>query len=96
MILLAVPVLAGALLLVVAGLEHIRDPAELARAAGTGTVLARMIAIVELLIGVPSVAAVFTTCCCGAGGVTNRTADATGWAPGSAPEGSRGPGAWPR
>ncbi|HEX2297369.1 MAG TPA: MauE/DoxX family redox-associated membrane protein [Pseudonocardiaceae bacterium] len=59
MILLAVPVLAGALLLVVAGLEHIRDPAELARAAGTGPVLARLIAIVELLIGVPSVAAVF-------------------------------------
>ncbi|MGH4025615.1 MAG: MauE/DoxX family redox-associated membrane protein [Pseudonocardiaceae bacterium] len=59
MILLAVPVLAGALLLVVAGLEHIRDPAELARAAGTGTVLARMIAVVELAIGVPSVAAVF-------------------------------------
>lgn len=59
MILLAVPVLAGALLLVVAGLEHIRDPAELARAAGTGTVLARLIALVELLIGLPSVAAVF-------------------------------------
>lgn len=58
MILLAVPVLAGALLLVVAGLEHIRDPAQLARAAGTGLVLARLIAIVELLIGVPSVAAV--------------------------------------
>lgn len=58
MILLAVPVLAGALLLVVAGLEHIRDPAQLARAAGTGPVLARLIAIAELLIGVPSVAAV--------------------------------------
>ncbi|MGH3909764.1 MAG: MauE/DoxX family redox-associated membrane protein [Pseudonocardiaceae bacterium] len=58
MILLAVPVLAGALLLVVAGLEHLRDPAALARAAGTGTGIARLIAAVELLIGVPSVGAV--------------------------------------
>ena len=61
MILLAVPVLAGALLLVVAGLEHLRDPAELARAAGTGTVVARLIAVVELLIGVPSMAAVLVS-----------------------------------
>lgn len=56
--LLGVPVLAGALLLVVAGLEHLRDPVSLSRAAGTGTVLARLIALVELLIGGPSVAAV--------------------------------------
>ncbi|MGH3917046.1 MAG: MauE/DoxX family redox-associated membrane protein [Pseudonocardiaceae bacterium] len=58
MILLGVPVLAGALLLVVAGLEHLRDPAALARAADTGTGKARVIALIELLIGVPSVAAV--------------------------------------
>lgn len=58
MILLGVPVLAGALLLVVAGLEHVRDPVALARAAGTGTAMARVIAVVELAIGVPSVAAV--------------------------------------
>lgn len=57
MILLAVPVLAGALLLVVAGLEHIRDPQGLARAAGTGRPAARLIALVELLIGVPALAA---------------------------------------
>ncbi|MGH3937175.1 MAG: MauE/DoxX family redox-associated membrane protein [Pseudonocardiaceae bacterium] len=58
MILLGVPVLAGALLLVVAGLEHLRDPVALANAAGTGTGAARLIALIELLIGVPSVAAV--------------------------------------
>lgn len=58
MILLGVPVLAGALLLVVAGLEHLRDPVALARAADTGTGVARVIALVELLIGAPSVAAV--------------------------------------
>jgi hypothetical protein len=46
------------ILLVVAGLEHVRDPAGLARAAGTGTRIARAIAVVELLIGVPSVVAV--------------------------------------
>ncbi|MGH3126126.1 MAG: MauE/DoxX family redox-associated membrane protein [Streptosporangiaceae bacterium] len=58
MIVLGVPVLAGALLLVVAGLEHLRDPVSLSRAAGTGTVMARVIALAELLIGAPSVAAV--------------------------------------
>lgn len=58
MILLGVPVLAGAILLVVAGLEHVRDPAGLARAAGTGIQAARAIALAELAIGVPSVAAV--------------------------------------
>lgn len=58
MILLGVPVLAGALLLVVAGLEHLRDPVALAEAADTGTWAARVIALVELLIGAPSVAAV--------------------------------------
>lgn len=58
MILLGVPVLAGALLLVVAGLEHLRDPKGVARAAGTGLLGARVIAILELLIGVPSIAAV--------------------------------------
>ncbi|MGH3990972.1 MAG: MauE/DoxX family redox-associated membrane protein [Pseudonocardiaceae bacterium] len=52
------PVLAGALLLVVAGLEHLRDPVGLAGAAATGTAMARVIAVVELVIGVPSVAAV--------------------------------------
>jgi hypothetical protein len=57
-ILLGVPVLAGALLLVVAGLEHMRDLAGLARAAGTAIPAARAIAVVELLIGAPSVAAV--------------------------------------
>jgi hypothetical protein len=58
MILLGVPVLAGAFLLVEAGLEHLRAPRFLARAAGTGVAVARAIAVVELLIGVPSVAAV--------------------------------------
>jgi hypothetical protein len=58
MILLGVPVLAGAFLLVEAGLEHIRAPKMLARAAGTGLVAARAIATVEFVIGVPSVAAV--------------------------------------
>lgn len=58
MIALGVPVLAGALLLVVAGLEHVRDPKSLARAANTGITAARGIALVELLIGAPSVAAV--------------------------------------
>ena len=58
MILLGVPVLAGAFLLVEAGLEHIRAPSILARAAGTGLVAARAIAAVEFIIGVPSVAAV--------------------------------------
>lgn len=59
MILLGVPVLAAAFLLVEAGLEHLRAPQYLARAAGTGIAAARAIAVVELLIGVPSVAAVF-------------------------------------
>jgi hypothetical protein len=59
MILLGVPVLAAAFLLVEAGLEHLRAPKYLARAAGTGIAAARAIAVVELLIGVPSVAAVF-------------------------------------
>ncbi|HEY2725301.1 MAG TPA: MauE/DoxX family redox-associated membrane protein [Pseudonocardiaceae bacterium] len=58
MIVLGVPVLAGAMLLVVAGLEHIRDPRSLSRAANTGMAMARVIAVVELLIGVPSVVAV--------------------------------------
>jgi hypothetical protein len=58
MILLGVPVLAGAFLLVEAGLEHMRAPKFLARAAGTGVVAARAIAAVEFVIGVPSVAAV--------------------------------------
>ncbi|MBA2472918.1 MAG: hypothetical protein DLM61_20410 [Pseudonocardiales bacterium] len=58
MILLGVPVLAGAFLLVEAGLEHIRAPKILARAAGTGLVAARAIATVEFVVGVPSVAAV--------------------------------------
>jgi hypothetical protein len=58
MILLGVPVLAGAFLLVEAGLEHMRAPKFLARAAGTGVVAARVIAAVEFVIGVPSVAAV--------------------------------------
>lgn len=57
MIVLGAPVLAGAILLIVAGLEHVRDPKALAQAAGTGTVVARMIAGVELLIGVPAAAA---------------------------------------
>ncbi len=55
---LGVPVLAGAMLLVVAGLEHVRAPKMLARAAGTGISAARAIAVVEFMIGVPSVAAV--------------------------------------
>jgi hypothetical protein len=58
MILLGVPVLAGAFLLVEAGLEHMRAPRILARAAGTGMAMARAIAAVEFVIGVPSVAAV--------------------------------------
>ncbi|HEU0088465.1 MAG TPA: MauE/DoxX family redox-associated membrane protein [Pseudonocardiaceae bacterium] len=58
MILLGVPVLAGALLLIVAGLEHLRDPAALARAASTGIGTAWVIALAELAIGAPSVAAV--------------------------------------
>lgn len=58
MILLGVPVLAGAFLLVEAGLEHFRAPSLLARAAGTGVATARAIAAVEFVIGVPSVAAV--------------------------------------
>jgi hypothetical protein len=58
MILLGVPVLAGAFLLVEAGLEHIRAPKTLARAAGTGLVAARAIATVEFVVGVPAVAAV--------------------------------------
>jgi hypothetical protein len=58
MILLGVPVLAGAFLLVEAGLEHMRAPKFLARAAGTGVAAARAIAAVEFVIGVPSVAAV--------------------------------------
>ncbi|MGH3696984.1 MAG: MauE/DoxX family redox-associated membrane protein [Pseudonocardiaceae bacterium] len=58
MILLGVPVLAGAFLLVEAGLEHLRTPRYLARAAGTSIATARGIAAVELVIGVPSVAAV--------------------------------------
>jgi hypothetical protein len=59
MIVLGVPVLAAAFLLVEAGLEHLRAPKFLARAAGTGVAAARAIAVAELLIGVPSVAAVF-------------------------------------
>jgi hypothetical protein len=59
MILLGVPVLAAAFLLVEAGLEHLRTPKYLARAAGTGVAAARAIAVAELLIGVPSVAAIF-------------------------------------
>lgn len=58
MIVLGVPVLAAAFLLVEAGLEHLRAPKYLARAAGTGVAAARAIAVVELLIGVPSVVAV--------------------------------------
>lgn len=58
MIVLAVPVLAGAFLLVEAGLEHLRAPQLLARAAGTGIVAARAIAVVELVIGAPAVGAV--------------------------------------
>ncbi|MDQ3765038.1 MAG: hypothetical protein M3460_27085 [Actinomycetota bacterium] len=58
MILLGVPVLAGAFLLVEAGFEHMRAPKALARAAGTGVATARAIAAVEFAIGVPSVAAV--------------------------------------
>ncbi|MBV8542817.1 MAG: hypothetical protein JO063_09935 [Pseudonocardiales bacterium] len=57
-VLVGVPVLAGALLLVEAGLEHTRAPKALARAAGTGVVAARAIAAVEFVIGVPSVVAV--------------------------------------
>jgi hypothetical protein len=58
MILLGVPVLAGAFLLVEAGLEHMRAPGMLARATGTSVATARAIAAVEFVIGVPSVAAV--------------------------------------
>lgn len=58
MMLLGVPVLAAAFLLVEAGLEHLRAPKYLARAAGTGLATARAIAVVELLIGAPSAAAV--------------------------------------
>ena len=58
MTLLGVPVLAAAFLLVEAGLEHLRTPKYLARAAGTGVATARAIAVAELLIGVPSAAAV--------------------------------------
>ncbi len=58
MILLGVPVLAGAFLLVEAGLEHLRTPRYLARAAGTSIATARVIAAVELVIGMPSVVAV--------------------------------------
>ncbi|MGH3776386.1 MAG: MauE/DoxX family redox-associated membrane protein [Pseudonocardiaceae bacterium] len=58
MIVLAVPVLAAAFLLVEAGLEHLRAPKFLAAAAGTGIAAARAIAVVELVIGVPSVVAV--------------------------------------
>jgi hypothetical protein len=58
MILLGVPVLAGAFLLLEAGLEHLRAPRFLARAAGTGVMAARAIAAVEFVIGVLSVAAV--------------------------------------
>jgi hypothetical protein len=54
MILLGVPVLAGAFLLVEAGLEHMRAPKALARAAHTGTVAARAIAAAEFVVGVPS------------------------------------------
>ncbi|HKR48913.1 MAG TPA: MauE/DoxX family redox-associated membrane protein [Pseudonocardiaceae bacterium] len=58
MIVLAVPVLAGAFLLVEAGLEHLRAPKQLARAAGTSIAAARAIAVVEFVIGAPSVVAV--------------------------------------
>ena len=58
MILLGVPVLAGAFLLVEAGLEHMRAPKALARAARTGTVAARAIAAVEFVTGAPAVVAV--------------------------------------
>jgi hypothetical protein len=58
MIVVGVLVLAGAFLLVEAGLEHIRAPKLLAQAAGTGVVAARAIAAVEFVIGVPSVPAV--------------------------------------
>jgi methylamine utilization protein MauE len=58
MILLGIPVLAGAFLLVEAGLEHMRAPGILARAAGTNVAAARALAAVEFVIGVPSVAAV--------------------------------------
>ncbi len=58
MIVLGVPVLAAAFLLVEAGLEHLRAPKLLAQAAGTGIAAARAIAVVEFVIGVPSVAAV--------------------------------------
>jgi hypothetical protein len=54
MILLSVPVLAGAFLLIEAGLEHLRAPRYLARAAGTGVATARVIAVAEFVIGVPS------------------------------------------
>ncbi|MBV9011013.1 MAG: hypothetical protein JO272_02990 [Pseudonocardiales bacterium] len=62
MILLGIPVLTGAFLLVEAGLEHIRAPKALARAAHTGTVAARTIAAAEFATGAPSaVAVVFGT-----------------------------------
>ncbi|MGH3825603.1 MAG: MauE/DoxX family redox-associated membrane protein [Pseudonocardiaceae bacterium] len=57
-VLVGVPVLAGAFLLVEAGLEHLRAPWVLARAAGTGITAARAIAATEFVIGVPAVAAV--------------------------------------
>lgn len=57
-VLVGVPVLAGAFLLVEAGLEHLRAPWALARAAGTGVLAARAIAAAEFVIGVPSVVAV--------------------------------------
>jgi hypothetical protein len=62
MILLGVPVLAGALLLVEAGLEHMRAPKALARAARTGTATARAIAAAEFVTGVPSAVAVVFGC----------------------------------
>jgi hypothetical protein len=54
MILLSVPVLAGSFLLIEAGLEHLRTPRYLARAAGTSVAVARVIAVVEFVIGMPS------------------------------------------
>ncbi|MGH3855944.1 MAG: MauE/DoxX family redox-associated membrane protein [Pseudonocardiaceae bacterium] len=57
-VLVGVPVLAGAFLLVEAGLEHLRAPWTLARAAGTGLLAARAIAAAEFVIGVPAVVAV--------------------------------------
>ncbi|MEO7196221.1 MAG: MauE/DoxX family redox-associated membrane protein [Pseudonocardiaceae bacterium] len=57
-VLVGVPALAGAFLLVEAGLEHLRAPWVLARAAGTGLLAARGIAAAEFVIGVPAVVAV--------------------------------------